>query len=197
MARGQHAFFVHECLRDSALADPLFFLWAAHHDDAANRFTNIWRRCAEAGEPTEPDGLSVTVTGTGPVYVAVFTLPVPEHVIEAHFAAAMVVVPAQLLDDAEQQAPEMPAKDRLEKALKVVVGGTTPETRQGWNVPVRYFTLEKGQTIDGGDRTVLCEWAMHDTGPRHVNFGDGPDATAEAFLHAVTSQLLQTGGGDA
>jgi hypothetical protein len=145
----------------------------------------------------EPDGLSVTVTGTGPVYIALFTLPAPEHPIEAYFAAAMVVVPEQLLDDAEAEAPDLPAKDRLERALKVVVGGTTPETRQGWNVPVRYFTLERGLTADGGDRTVLCEWAMHDTGPRHLNFGDGPDAGADAFLHAVTSQLLQTRGGDA
>jgi hypothetical protein len=29
VTRGQHAFFALEVLRDTALADPLFFLWAA------------------------------------------------------------------------------------------------------------------------------------------------------------------------
>lgn len=200
MPRGQHAFFTHEVLRDSALADPLFFLWAAHRDDAVARFTNIWRRCAEAGEPVEPiepDGFAVEVRGEGPLYLALFTLPLPEQPIECFHVAVLVVVPEALLEDAEQQAPDVPAKDRLERALKIIVGSTTPEVRAGWPVPVRYFTLEKGQNLDGSDRTVLCEWERHETGPRHENFGDGPAPDPEAFLAAVTGLVLESRGGDA
>lgn len=197
MARGQHAFFAHEVLRDTALADPLFFLWAAHRDDAVARFANIWRRCAEAGEPIEPEGFAVEVRGEGPLYLALFTLPPPEQPIECFFVAVLVIVPDALLDDAEREAPELPAKDRLERALKIIVGSTTPEVRAGWPVPVRYFTLEKGLHLDGGERTVLCEWERHDTGPRHANYGDGPPPEAEAFLAAVTTLVLQAQPGEA
>ena len=197
MARGQHAFFTHEVVRDSALADPLFFLWAAHRDDAVERFSNIWRRCEGAGDPCAPDGLAVEVRGEGPLYLALMTMPRPEQPIEAYFAAALVVVPEELLADAERQAPDVPAKDRLERALKIIVGSTTPEVRAGWPVPVRYFTLEHGLNLDGAARTVLCEWERHEAGPRHANYGDGPPADAEAFLAAVTAQVLETRAGDA
>ncbi len=46
---------------------------------------------------------------------------------------------------------------------------------------VRYFTLEKGVDISGRDRTVLCAW----DGEKHINFGDGPEATVMAFLDAI------------
>jgi hypothetical protein len=45
----------------------------------------------------------------------------------------------------------------------------------------RYFTLEHGANLDGTTRTVLCEWA--DGG--HLNFGDGPRPTVEAFINAL------------
>ena len=184
-------------LRDTALADPLFLLWAAQRDDALARFSNIWRRCADAGDAIEPDGLSVAVHGEGPLYVALWTLPRPTEVIECFYVAVLVVVPDALLDDAEREAADVVAKDRLERALKVLVGSTTPEARAAWPVPVRYFTLELGMNLDESARTVLCEWQREEHGPRHVNYGDGPDATEDAFLAAVTAHVLQTPAADA
>lgn len=185
MARGQHAFFVHECLRDSALADPLLFLWAAHRDDAADRFANIWRRCEPAGDAEDPVGLAVEVAGTGPLYVVMVTLPAPIHPIEAWYAAAAIVVPDELLDEVERDAADVPAADRLERALKVLVSGTTEAARAGWNVPARFFTLEHSLTVDGSPRTVVAEWQQHDSGPRHVNFGDGPPPSVDNFLATI------------
>jgi hypothetical protein len=51
---------------------------------------------------------------------------------------------------------------------------------------VGYYTLEKGFNMDGSERTVLCAW-MGDGS--HVNYGDGPPATDEAFLAAVEGLL--------
>ncbi len=57
---------------------------------------------------------------------------------------------------------------------------------------IRYFTLEKGLAFDeasglAGERTVLCEW----TGQSHSNYGDGPEATMDAFAGAVFDLLGQ------
>jgi hypothetical protein len=49
-----------------------------------------------------------------------------------------------------------------------------------------YFVLEHGWTELDEPRTVLCKW---DDQGRHVNFGDGPPAEANAFLSAVHAQL--------
>ncbi len=47
---------------------------------------------------------------------------------------------------------------------------------------LRYMTLEQGVSLEtGGDRTVLCGW----TKDSHVNYGDGPEATVEAFAGAI------------
>lgn len=192
MARAQHAFFVHECLRDSALADPLMFVWAAHKDDATERFANIWNRCAAAGDAAEPVGLAVEVAGEGPLYVAVVTLPQPLHPIEAHFAAAAVVIPDELVDEVERDAPDVPARDRLDRALKVIVSGTNEEARAAWNVPVRFFTLEHSLRVDGGPRTVLGEWVQGDSGARHLNHGDGPAADVGSFLDAIALVIAKT-----
>lgn len=48
-------------------------------------------------------------------------------------------------------------------------------------VTFRYFTLEHGMNLDGTVRTVMCEWAKGS----HLNFGDGPPATVEAFVEAI------------
>ena len=46
----------------------------------------------------------------------------------------------------------------------------------------RYMTLERGVDMStGGDKTYLCEWTVDN----HVNHGDGPPPTIEAFLQAI------------
>lgn len=51
---------------------------------------------------------------------------------------------------------------------------------------VRYFTLEKGMSLDGPRRTVLCEWTADGS---HLNLGDGPEPTVIAFVAAITPHL--------
>ena len=50
---------------------------------------------------------------------------------------------------------------------------------------LRCFTLEKGVNLeDGAQRTVLCEWTRDGN---HMNFGDGPSPTVEAFVAAIAN----------
>lgn len=54
---------------------------------------------------------------------------------------------------------------------------------------LRYVVLEFGQdVVTGGSRTVLCEWTASG---EHINMGDGPDATAEAFLGVVCERFTE------
>lgn len=50
---------------------------------------------------------------------------------------------------------------------------------------VRFITLENGFTLDNEPRTVLCEW----TKEAHLNRGDGPPPTLEAFSIIVEEIL--------
>jgi hypothetical protein len=50
----------------------------------------------------------------------------------------------------------------------------------------RYFTLELGFNDSGTPRTVIGEWTPDRT---HLNYGDGPEPTAEAFLKRIASFL--------
>ena len=60
------------------------------------------------------------------------------------------------------------------------------------NLRVLYFTLEKGvDVMTGQDRTVLCAW----DGETHVNYGDGPEATPEAFIERIEGMIETEGTG--
>lgn len=52
-----------------------------------------------------------------------------------------------------------------------------------------YFTLERGETLEGGERTVLCGWAEQGEDFSHYNLGDGPAPDRADFLAAVQSHL--------
>lgn len=47
---------------------------------------------------------------------------------------------------------------------------------------VKYYTLEKGFQNDGTPQTVFCEWTPDGS---HLNHGDGPPATVEAFTESI------------
>ena len=69
------------------------------------------------------------------------------------------------------------------------VGILPTESQECAEVPeeiaFRYFTLEYGSNLDGTSRTVLCEWV----GENHINFGDGPAPTLEAFTKALAGRI--------
>ena len=51
---------------------------------------------------------------------------------------------------------------------------------------IRYIVLEHSWDVTGASRTVLGEWTR--TG-NHINFGDGPEPTAEAFVAVVCEKF--------
>lgn len=59
---------------------------------------------------------------------------------------------------------------------------------RGEMVP-HYFTLERGEDLRGGARTVLCGWAEEGENFRHYNLGDGPEPAPAALLTAVRDHL--------
>ncbi len=204
-----HTGFAHGVLRDISLSDPLFLLWAAHKDGASAHFRNIWRRFeSDEGSAAVDDDtlaeLTVEVSGTGPVYTAITTLPKPAEPGECFYCATLVVVPDALVDSPQDEAGDVPAKDRLDRALSLVVGSTSPESRGQWAVPVRFFTLERGPVDDAGHATCLLgEWEVAPgegdvpAYPRHIVHGAGPAPLRDAFLGVVQAVVMASPPGDA
>jgi len=54
---------------------------------------------------------------------------------------------------------------------------------------IRYYTLEQGEAIKGGERNVLCEWEGTGEKSSHLNYGDGPDANLELFKESIEKLL--------
>jgi hypothetical protein len=73
-----------------------------------------------------------------------------------------------------------------EAHLVGMVLGESPEgAAAGSGVSLRYFTLERGDSVDGTSRTVLCEWVEG----THRNYGEGPPPDVDAFAKAVEARL--------
>jgi hypothetical protein len=159
--RCPHYTFAHQALRSVALADPLPCLGLLASADAgrflAGLLESVSEHCAALGEKADftADDIRVHPTRVGSYPCAVVQMPPPRAITEAFFVALVLLA-------APEDPPERPEDARL-----------------------RYFTLEKGFSLDGSERTVLCEW----TETRHVNYGDGPAPHVEAFVAAV-SELL-------
>lgn len=52
--------------------------------------------------------------------------------------------------------------------------------------PARYITLERSVSLDAGaQRTVLAEWSTEG----HVNYGDGPEPTIDAFVDQLSAMI--------
>lgn len=192
MTRRQAYEFEHIVLRDAALLDPVLFLWASRHPHADEKLRNIWRRCAGEEESIPADELSVQVDARPGLCTVVVTLPAPAAPTECWLAAAVIALPPALVEKINDAEPGVPATDPLDRALKVLVGTNSWEERQTWNIPVLFFTLERGD-LEGNPRTVLCQWQRDDDGGmRHVNHGDGPEPTRQALLLAVGRILAES-----
>lgn len=156
--RCHHYALAHLALRGVAFDQPLGFLGVLASPDARHFLSDMLASVAEHCKDREPrpdfsvDDLRVHRLRIGKYPCAVIEMPRPRAVAEAHFVAAV------LLADPSDGLPD------------------------GERIPVRYVTLEKGSTIGGGARTVLCEWTADGT---HANFGDGPPAELPAFARAV------------
>ena len=154
-----HYVLAHYALRQTALADPVIYLGILASEDAPKFIGNMIDAVAsDFGQSPafHADAITVHPLRVGRYPCAVIEMPEPGDVAEAYFTALVGMI--DLAD------------------------GPPPESE---DLPARYFTLEKGATLDGQPRTVLAEWDA----TSHMNYGDGPIATVEAFLQAIEEHL--------
>lgn len=74
----------------------------------------------------------------------------------------------------------MPETKAVAEAIFVLVVLTNIE-----DLSFRYFTLEAGESDDGRDSTVFCEWADE----AHINMGEGCEPSTNAFMNLVKEKL--------
>jgi len=152
-----HYILAHYALRGFALDSPLKYLGVLASPHARDFLQTVLDDVAK--DLPRPDFTSADMhvhpTRVGDFACAIVEFPTPREFLEVYFTALVVRV-------------------RLE--------GDEPKVDDG---SARYFTLEKGVTLGGPPRTVLCEW----TTTSHLNFGDGPQPTLHGFTEALTSHL--------
>ncbi|MGN6545004.1 MAG: hypothetical protein ACTHK7_08135 [Aureliella sp.] len=66
-------------------------------------------------------------------------------------------------------------------ALVVPIDTSSDEPPDMDKIQARYFTLEKGYSLTNEPRTVFAEWEAD----RHLNYGDDPEPTVEAFVRRL------------
>jgi hypothetical protein len=159
--RCHHYTLAHYALRGVALRHPLGFLGILASEDATAFLEDLMKSVSENCKPREPQaGFTVSDLTIHKLRVG----PYPAVAIQMPPPRATTeayFVLAVLLVDLDQELPE---------------GEAT----------LRYFTLEKGFTLEGGSRTVLCEWTSQGS---HANYGDGPEPRLAAFALAVEDLL--------
>jgi hypothetical protein len=168
--RDQHYVFAHIALRQIAFKNPVGCVGVLHSPEAMKFLTELWEEvgthCREAPEAggaavQHIDGstLGVRPARVGNFPSAVVSLPQPLAPTEAYFIALVLHVELATLQG----------------------DGPTPE-----NPELSYYTLERGVSLDGRERAVLCAW---DAQGSHLNFGEGPPAQFEPFVEAVRAQV--------
>ena len=160
-----HYVLAHYALRQTALADPAMYLGILASDDAPAFLGRLIDAIANDFGTTPDFGagdVKVHPGRVGQYPCAVVEMPEPGDVAEAHFTALVTLI------DLDEGLPE-----------------------EGATIPARYFTLEKGATLDGQPRTVLAEWDE----TSHSNYGDGPEATLPAFVEAIGENIGKTDAG--
>src|SRR5439155_967526 len=134
-------------LRQVALDDPLQYLAVLASPEARGfmeaMFDFVCKQCQKQGEEPDfaPEDVKIHPVRIKDYPCAIIEMPPPKGTTEAFFTALVL-----LQDLASASVPE--------------------------DIPLsaRYFTLEKGFSLDGRPRTVLAEWS--ESG--HSNYGDGP-----------------------
>lgn len=162
--RWHHYAMAHLALRSVGLDDPLLYLAVLASPDRddflKSLFESVCERCDERAKPDFiASDIHVHAVRAGVYPCAVVEMPTPRTTTEAFFTALVMLID--------------PATSSL------------PEERK--NVPARYFTLEKGFSLDGTPRTVLGEW----TTESHLNYGDGPEPTLESFVERIAAMCSE------
>lgn len=175
-ARQQHYSFAHKMLPrvafDHGAASVLMLSDPTRARDFLER---LWSDCGEGLEGRDlvslddlGAGLSVqTRRAKGNELISIISLPAPKVAPEAYFVALMC-------DAVPEPDPDDDSSDSVE-LWKLLVRST----------PVRVFTLELSQDLNGREHTVFCEWSSEG---RHLNMGDGPRPDKDAFYAFLAAQ---------
>ena len=150
----------HLALRHIALSDPIQFL-AIVASPEADRFIDSIIKNVKENCGRKPS-FDATSVKIATVRVNEFPCAILEFPAPNEIAEAFMVGVIVEIDSSSEQPTEI-------------------ETTQA-----RYFTLEKGYSDTNELRTVLGEW----TEDSHLNYGDGPPPTVEAFVEFL-SEMLQ------
>lgn len=154
-----HYVLAHYALRQIGLSNPLQFLAIAASDDPSkfidSVLADVVNDCKRKADFRAED------VKFHPVRVkdfpcVVMEMPEPKETAEAYMTA--LVVPLDL-----EAGPPADAEQ----------------------IQARYFTLEKGFSLDNTPRTVLAEWSA----TAHSNFGDGPKVDVKAFVRAIAESM--------
>lgn len=170
--RAAHYAMAHHALRRFALEDPVFYLGALASPDAGKFLASVFEVARK----------EATAGGEKPDFTAADVRPYPCRI--ADFPTIIVAMP--------------PAKFTAEAhftALVLLATAAVTTVEEAKAVEARYFTLEAGFALDDRPRTVFCEWTKDG---KHLNFGDGPSATVEAFgarVHKAVAQAKPSGNG--
>lgn len=164
-ARCHHYTLAHLALRTAAFDNPLGYLGVLASPDARKFLAFLLGQVSEHCREQEPrpgfgaDDLVIHKVRVGGYPCCIVEMPLPRAPVEAYFTAAVVLAN---LDD------ELPSSEPVQ---------------------MRYFTLEKGVTLGGPPRTVLCEWNAEGT---HSNYGSGPEPRVESFIQAMEGSLSRS-----
>lgn len=157
--RPDHAWFVHQVLRDAAFQNPAHCVTTLASPAGRDWLLELWQQvyalCADGHQPPEisPDDILVHRVRAGSFPCTLLELPTPERETEAFFVALVL-----LLD------------------MRGPAGG--PETAR-----LRYLTLElSGHRGDDMD-AALCEWTEDN---EHQIHEQTTNVTLEHFLSQVT-----------
>jgi hypothetical protein len=150
-------------LRGFCASDPMTFFAIMGSPRQADFVREIWSKVCERCDPIEQTDIRPEEIRVAAVRVETYPTLLIE-MPEAEFPAEAIFVGIVLLAEAIVKAP--------------------PES-----VEFRYFTLELGEDLEGGERTVLCEW--HDGS--HLNMGDGPAPDLKKFAEAIGGRLGPSG----
>ena len=150
-----HYVLAHYALRQMALDKPLQYLAVLASPDADRFIASLFESVCEQLKQPPDFGADAVIA---------------HHVHIKEYPCAIIEMP-QPKDTTEAYFTALVAFAKLNDKAP-----PDPE-----NVSARYFTLELGFSLDGTPRTVLAEWSKD----RHINYGDGPKPTVEAFAGSI------------
>ncbi len=172
-SRGQHYTFAHRLLPGVARhLGALSVLVLADEDKRDEFLLDIWNdsgRDEKGDNLVASEGLRASVSRTDDKLIAIVVLPPAKRIPEAHFVAIMCDLPPETDDEDAENSEE------AREVFRLIVR----------SMPVRYFTLERGSSLDGTPHTVFCEWTAEGA---HHNMGDGPPAAEREFFRFLAGQ---------